>query len=150
MTETILIIGGSGAQGSAIVRVLVQTGHYSIRVLTRSTTSDASKELAGLEGVTLIEGDSSNVAALRSAFKDVDACYVNTNGFALGEKAEIYWGIRTFEIAREAGVKHYVWAGLPYVYKRSGYDPKYNTGHLDGKGRVNGMLFFECGLWRHY
>lgn len=138
MVKTVLVVGGTGAQGSAVVRALAETGHYAIKVLTRQVSSEAAKDLEKIKGVSLIEGDSSDVSALRSAFKGVDACYVNTNGFALGEKAEIYWGIRTFEIAREAGVQHFVYAGLPYTYKRSGYDPRYNVGHLDGKGRVSG------------
>ena len=138
MTPKILVIGGTGAQGNAIVHALSETGKYDISVLTRNTKSAAAQEVAKIPHVTLIEGDSSNADTLRKAFKGVDKCYVNTNGFALGEKDELFWGVKTFELAAEAGIKHYIWAGLPYPYKRSGYNPKYNVGHLDGKGRVTG------------
>ncbi|KAK1634954.1 hypothetical protein BDP81DRAFT_396178 [Colletotrichum phormii] len=140
MAPTLLIIGGTGAQGSEIVRVLSKTGRYGIFVLTRDAKSAAALEVARLPNVSMIEGDASSVADLRRAFIGVDACFVNTNGFALSERDELYWGVRTFEIAAEAGVKHYVYAGLPYVYKRSGYNPKYNVGHLDGKGRVTDFI----------
>lgn len=61
---------------------------------------------------------------------------MNTNGFAIGEKAEIYWGIRMFEIAAETGVKHFVWANLDSSYKISGWKPQFRTGHFDSKNKV--------------
>jgi nucleoside-diphosphate-sugar epimerase len=140
MVQTVLVIGGTGRQGSAIVQKLANTKSYSIKVITRDPNAKHAQALAELHGVSLIQGDSHDDATLREAFKGVDVAYVNTNGFILGQKNELYWGIRTFELAAEAGVKHYIWAGLPYVYKRSGYNPKYQVGHLDGKGRVNGTF----------
>jgi len=62
--------------------------------------------------------------------------FANTNGFAIGEKAEIYWGIRLYELAREFGVEHFLYAGLEYASRLGNFDPKYRTGHLDGKGKV--------------
>jgi nucleoside-diphosphate-sugar epimerase len=134
----ILIIGGIGAQGSAIVRALSAAANYDIKVLTRDISSAAAMEVEGLDNVTLVHGNSSNKEDLERAFVGIDACGVNTNGFALGEKEELFWGITTFEIAAAAGVRQYVYAGLPYVFKRSGYDPRYHVGHLDGEGRVVG------------
>ena len=111
---------------------------YNIRVLTRHGDSPSALELASLPNVSLFIGDSYNDATLTEAFKDIDLAYVNTNGFAIGEKAEIYWGIRMYELACGAGVKHFLWAGLLYSSKRTGYNPKFRCGHLDGKGKVSG------------
>jgi hypothetical protein len=86
--------------------------------------------------VTIFEGDAYDEATLRKAFIGIDYAFVNTNGFAIGEKAEIYWGIRLYELAREFGVKHFIYAGLEYASKLGNFDPKYRTGHLDGKGKV--------------
>ena len=61
---------------------------------------------------------------------------MNLNGFAIGEKAEIYWGIRLFELASQHGVKHFIWASLSSSYKASAYDPRFRTGHFDGKAKV--------------
>jgi hypothetical protein len=44
--------------------------------------------------------------------------FVNTNGFAIGEKAEIYWGMRIYEIAVESGVEFFVWGNLDYALKK--------------------------------
>lgn len=86
--------------------------------------------------MTVIEGNSYDEATLFEQFKGVDLAWVNTNGFAIGEKNEVFWGIRTYEIALFSGVKHFQWASLPYVSKLGGFDPQYRTGHMDGKGRV--------------
>ena len=93
--------------------------------------------------MTLIAGDSYSEPDLKKALNwegGVDLAFVNTNGFAIGEMREIYWGIKIFELAREAGVKHYVWGGLDYVSKKAGYDPKFKTGHYDGSAYPSSFL----------
>ena len=115
---------------------LVGDSKYNVHVLTRTATSTAALELAALPGVTIIEGDAYNEETLKRVFTGVDYAWVNTNGFAIGEKNEVYWGIRMFEIACGCNVSHFQWASLPYVSKLGNYNPKYRTGHLDGKGKV--------------
>ncbi|KAK2684999.1 hypothetical protein QWA68_016334 [Fusarium oxysporum] len=134
--KTVLMIGGTGAQGAAVVKALSDDSAYEIRVLTRSAASPAAAELAALPDVTIMEGNPYEEATLQHAFDAVELAWVNTNGFAIGEKNEIYWGIRMYEIARSSGVSHFQWASLPYVSKLGDFDPKYRTGHMDGKGKV--------------
>jgi len=156
---TVLAIGGTGAQGAPVVKgpltltpillirrvidvqlALTEGSKYHVRILTRTSKSAAAKELAALPGVEIMEGDSYDEKTLHEAFSGVDAAFVNTNGFAIGEKAEIYWGIRMYEIAREHGVKHFLYASLEYGYKLGNYDPNYRAGHLDGKAKVAEFL----------
>ncbi|KAH8694478.1 hypothetical protein BGZ61DRAFT_352110 [Ilyonectria robusta] len=134
--KTVLVIGGTGAQGVAVIDALSEDSRYEIRVLTRSAASPAAIELAALPGVTLVEGNPYDEATLQLAFDGIDLAWVNTNGFAIGEKSEIYWGIRMYEIARSRGVAHFQWASLAYASKLGGFDPKYRTGHMDGKAKV--------------
>jgi hypothetical protein len=118
---------------------MVADKKYSAIVLTRDANSAEAKELSEVGGVTILQGDSYLESDLRKAFTShgtVDYVFANTNGFAIGEKAEIYWGIRLYELAREFKVKHFIYAGLEYASKLGGFDPKYRTGHLDGKGKV--------------
>ncbi|OQV05007.1 hypothetical protein CLAIMM_09811 [Cladophialophora immunda] len=133
---TILIVGGTGAQGIPVVKAMVADQKYSARVITRDATSSEAHELSQLPGVTIQQGNSYYEPDLRKAFEGVDYVFANTNGFAIGEKEEIYWGIRLYELAREFKVKHFIYAGLEYASKLGGFDPKYRTGHLDGKGKV--------------
>lgn len=134
--KLVLAIGGTGAQGIPVVKALTSDSKYTVRVITRDATSAEAKQLASLPGVSIFEGDSYYEPSLRKAFVGVDYVFANTNGFAIGEKAEIYWGIRLYELAREFGVKHFLYASLEYATKLGNFDPKYRTGHLDGKGKV--------------
>lgn len=43
--------------------------------------------------------------------------FVNTDSFTVGEPWEIYAGMRIFELAKKAGVRHYVWSSLESAYK---------------------------------
>jgi uncharacterized protein YbjT (DUF2867 family) len=107
-----------------------------VRVITRNASSKDAIELATIPGVTVFEGNSYDEPTLRKAFEGVDYVFANTNGFAIGEMAEIYWGIRIYELCREFGVKHFVYASLEYASKLGNFDPKYRCGHVDGKGKV--------------
>jgi uncharacterized protein YbjT (DUF2867 family) len=118
------------------LKALASDGKYTVRVLSRTAASDSAIELSALPGVTIFEGDSYFEPDLRRAFVGVTYAFINTNGFATGEKAEIYWGLRLYELAREFGIKHFVYAGLEYSSKLGNFDPKYRCGHLDGKGKV--------------
>ncbi|TVY86177.1 hypothetical protein LAWI1_G007195 [Lachnellula willkommii] len=63
---------------------------------------------------------------LRRRGPGLELCFVNTNGFAVGEKNGGYWGVRMYELARLGGVRHFVWR-IPFV---------------DGKGEVARELMF--------
>jgi hypothetical protein len=64
--------------------------------------------------------------------------FVNIDGFNCGEKAEMFWGMRAYEIAISIGLKFYVWGNLDYASKKGNFDQKLRCGHYDGKGRVGG------------
>ncbi|KAJ9616440.1 hypothetical protein H2200_000158 [Cladophialophora chaetospira] len=137
--KTIVIVGGTGAQGSAIVKHLSSTGAYKVLALTRSTTSAAAQEIVNLPNVELIESTATfgyDADAFYKAAQRSDYALINTDGFALGEQAETYWGIRLFELSARAGVKHLIWSGLDYNGKKAGFDPDLYVGHYEGKARV--------------
>lgn len=139
MARSILIIGGTGAQGSAVVRFLSSTGKYELKFPTRDLTSSQAQELASVPHVILTAGAYDDTV-LTEALNDVDYVWVNTNGFAMGEQAETHRGIRIFRLSVRAGIKHLVYSGLDSVYKVGGYDPKFRVGHFEGKARVSGKL----------
>ena len=109
-------------------------------VMTRDPSSEHSQELARLSNVTLfpVETDTFSEEELNRAFSMVDLVFVNTNGFGIGEKEEVYWGTRMYGIARTHGVKHFVWAAVPHASKLGNYAPKYRSGFMDAKGKVTG------------
>jgi hypothetical protein len=132
----VLFLGGAGAQNAAIIKEFAAQRKCSLSLLTRSLTSPHA--IAAVPGVELLEGSAYDENDLASSIKGVDYLFVNTNGFATGEAKEIYWGIRIYEHAVWAGVKHFVYSGLPYVSKNGGFDPKRRVPFVDGKGKVVG------------
>jgi hypothetical protein len=136
----VLILGGAGAQNAVVTKALSDVGTYEIHVLTRSASSEHATDLAELPNVKMIEGDCYDEDTLTSVFEGVSLCYVNTNGFAIGEKNEIFWGIRMFEIAQWADVKHFIYSALPYVTANGNFDPKRRVPFVDGKAKVSRML----------
>jgi hypothetical protein len=68
---------------------------------------------------------------------------VNTDGFTIGERNELFYGIRAYEIARHERVQHYVYAATEYAVKDAKWDEKYHWGHNDAKGRVADFILAQ-------
>jgi hypothetical protein len=134
----VFIIGGTGAQGRPIISALLRDNAYSVRILTRDTAGKHAQSLQSLNpsNVELIEGTFANESTLRAGFRGCQYAFVNIDGFNSGEKTEMFWAIRSYEIALEEGIEFFVYGNLDYAYKKGGYDPQYCCGHYDGKGRI--------------
>ncbi|KAM6536404.1 hypothetical protein FALCPG4_002412 [Fusarium falciforme] len=92
-TRTIAVIGGTGAQG-----IPVEIQSY------------------GPPGaVEAVVGTFTSEESLRELFRSAWGAFVNIDGFNCGEKTEIYWSIRAYELAIEEGVKFYVYSNLVYA-----------------------------------
>ncbi|OJJ54520.1 hypothetical protein ASPSYDRAFT_61119 [Aspergillus sydowii CBS 593.65] len=136
----IAVIGGTGAQGMPVVKALAESGRYRVRVLTRNPNSTRAQHLAGLPNVALLQGAQDNQRDLHHVFRGVYGAWVNTDGFTLGGKDELFYGFRAYEIARAEGVQHYVWANIEYTMDAASFDEKYHCGHMDSKGRVGKFI----------
>ncbi|RBQ73034.1 hypothetical protein VDGD_00880 [Verticillium dahliae] len=136
MAPLVFVVGGTGAQGIPVIRGLVKDGAYRVRALTRDLHSARAKQLLALGNVELQEGSFASETDLRAGFHGAQAAFVNIDGFNAGEKTEMFWAMRSYELALEAGLGFFVYGNLDYVYKKSGYDARFRTGHYDGKGRI--------------
>jgi hypothetical protein len=65
------------------------------------------------------------------------------DGFTLGEKNELFYGFRAYEIAQAESVQHYVWANIEYALSIAGFDEKYHCGHMDSKGRIGKFILAQ-------
>jgi hypothetical protein len=55
---------------------------------------------------------------MRKAFDGCYGAWVNTDGFSIGEKEEIYVSMRLFEIAKQTpSLRHYIYSALDYSTK---------------------------------
>ncbi|MBB3641937.1 NmrA family NAD(P)-binding protein [Variovorax atrisoli] len=142
-TSRIFVVGGTGAQGLPVIKTLVADGKYFVRALTRDRGSRRAQALAELGNVEIVEGTFADEDTLRAGFRGCDGAYINIDGFNTGEKTEMYWAIRAYEIAIEEGVRFFVYGNLDYALKKAGYDSKFRTGHYDGKGRIGEWILFQ-------
>ena len=91
--------------------------------MSRDATSRRANALLALGNVEIVEGTFADEATLREGFRGCEGAYINIDGFNTGEKTEMYWAIRSYEIAIEAGIKFFVYGNLDYALKKAGYDP---------------------------
>lgn len=123
--RTIFVIGGTGAQGMPIVRTLLardpsadaagdHSTSWNVRVLTRDPSHHRAKELESL-GAELVVGGCFDYDKIRQGMEGAYGVFVNIDGFSIGEMAESHVGMRIFEIAKQARVRHYVWSSLDDV-----------------------------------
>ncbi|KIY49157.1 NAD(P)-binding protein [Fistulina hepatica ATCC 64428] len=143
--KLILVIGATGAQGIAVIDYLLkEPTPYAVRALTRDPTSERAKELEKkgaelFQGITLIvvAGRFDDFACVKEALDGCWGVWVNTDGFTVGERAELFCGFRIFELGKQTpSLRHYVWSSLDYSSKKGNYDPEYRCEHYDGKGRI--------------
>jgi uncharacterized protein YbjT (DUF2867 family) len=106
----ILIVGGTGALGSAATRLLLQRGH-KVRVMTREPQRAASLKKLGAE---VVHGDLRDKASLARACAGVDGVLAAAHSiFGRGSEASVHvdalghkWLIN---VAQEAGANHFVY-----------------------------------------
>lgn len=97
----ILVIGGTGTVGSALVRELTGRG-VDVRVLSRSAGEE------GTHGVERVAGDMSRPETLVPAFVGVDRAYLLT---PLAQD-EVIQGTNAIEAARHAGIERLVFQSI--------------------------------------
>ncbi|KAA1467692.1 NAD-P-binding protein [Dentipellis sp. KUC8613] len=140
-SKLILVLGATGAQGIAVIDSLLapaadgSPSPYKVRALTRDANSRRAKVLQE-KGVELAIGDTDNLPSVKAALQGVYGAWINIDTFTVGEFKEVFQGLRIFEFAKQAGVKHYVWSSLEYISKLTGYNDEYRSEHYDSKGRV--------------
>jgi len=138
--KSILVIGGTGAQGKHVVRTLVQDGKYAVTVLTRNVDSPAAKALSDLGNVTIIAGSYESEEGLRAALKGQYGVFVNNNTYSMTEARELFWTIRLFEIAVQSGVKRLVYSSLVNRPRQHRYAEEYRNSHQAMKGKLSEWL----------
>ena len=123
----VVVTGGTGKQGGAVVKSLLQRGH-EVRAVTRSTDSAKAKELANA-GVTLVRASLEDTAALTKALEGASSLFGMTTPFEGGTQAETRQGISCADAAKAAGV-HLVFTSVGSANLQTGvphFDSKYEV-----------------------
>ncbi len=126
--RTILVTGVTGKQGGAVAQALQGSG-FHLRGLTRNPDSKRATELAR-QGIDIVKGDLDNEATLRRALAGAWGVFGVQNAGEAGVEREEAQGKRLAKLAREAGVKHYVYTSVGSADKGTGVP------HFDNKWRI--------------
>src|SRR6476469_8621410 len=123
----VVVTGGTGKQGGAGVKSLLERGH-EVRAVTRITDSAKARELANA-GVTLVRASLEDTAALTKALEGATSLFAMTTPFEEGTQAETRQGISAAGAAKAAGV-HLVFTSVGSANRQTGiphFDSKYEV-----------------------
>jgi uncharacterized protein YbjT (DUF2867 family) len=124
---SVVVTGGTGKQGGAVVKSLLQRG-YEVRAVTRNNGSEKARELANA-GVTLVRASLEDTAALTKALEGASTLFAMTTPFEGGTQAETRQGISAADAAKAAGV-HLVFTSVGSADRQTGvphFDSKYEV-----------------------
>lgn len=130
--DIIVVTGATGQQGGATARELLAAGHR-VRAMTRKPDSDAAKALAKL-GAEVVQGDLDESTSLMKAFTGAWGVFALQNTWEAGVEQEEVQGKRAAEVAKAAGVQHFVYASVGSAHRNTGIP------HFDNKARVEAKV----------
>ncbi|MFD3648486.1 NmrA/HSCARG family protein [Streptomyces cyaneofuscatus] len=132
-----LVLGGTGNQGGATARELLSRG-WSVRALVRDPDKPEAQVLKEL-GAVLVRGDLEDVASLRAAAEgvygvfSVQALAYEPETLAYEPEtlaAEVRHGKAVADVAKEAGVTHFVYSSVGGAERGTGID------HFESKAEI--------------
>jgi uncharacterized protein YbjT (DUF2867 family) len=123
----VVVIGGTGKQGGAVVKSLLERGH-EVRAVTRSADSAKAKALANA-GVTLVRASLEDTAALTKALEGATSLFAMTTPYEAGADAETRQGVSAADAAKAAGA-HLVFTSAGSANRQTGIP------HFDSKHKV--------------
>jgi uncharacterized protein YbjT (DUF2867 family) len=130
--KVVLITGVTGSQGGAVARELVGKG-FKLRGMTRKLESDAAKKMAAL-GIELVQGDLDDEASLKKALTGAWGVFGVQNTWEAGVEKEEEQGKRLAQLAKAAGVQHYVYTSVGSAHRNTGIP------HFENKWRVEEVV----------
>ena len=129
--KTIFVTGGTGNQGGAVARSLLQQG-FTVKVLTRNTNSAKAQILKNLN-IELVKGDLNDASTYQKYLKDVYGIF-SVQTFKNGVKKEINQGITLATLGKEFGVKHFLYSSVIGAHLNTGVP------HMNSKFKIENHI----------
>jgi uncharacterized protein YbjT (DUF2867 family) len=129
--KTIFVAGGTGKQGGAVAKNLVQAG-FLVKVLTRDPGSAKAQALSA-PNLQFVKGDLNNPHTYREQLKGVYGVF-SVQTFENGIQKEIHQGTTLASVAKEYGVQHFIYSSLIGADLRSGVP------HMESKLRIENHI----------
>jgi uncharacterized protein YbjT (DUF2867 family) len=124
----ILVTGATGQQGGAVARELLGRKH-TVRAMTRKPDGAAARALAR-QGAEVVKGDLNDAESLRRALQGAWGVFAVQNTWEAGVEGEEAQGKQIAELARQAGVRHYVYTSVGSAHRKTGIP------HFNNKWRI--------------
>ena len=124
----VLVTGVTGHQGGAVANELLAKG-ARVRGMTRKPESDAAKALAA-RGAEIVKGDFDDEASLKQALAGAWGAFSVQNTWEAGVQREEEQGKQFAKLAREAGIKHFVYTSVASAHRGTGIP------HFENKWRI--------------
>lgn len=116
--KTILVTGATGHQGGAVARHLIKNG-FKVRALTRNPDSQPAKSLKDMK-VEIVQGDLFQPETVEKQMKNIYGVYSVQNFWEHGYQGEIEQGRALVDVAKKAGVQHFVYSSVASANKGTG------------------------------
>lgn len=113
-----VVMGATGLQGGSVARQLL-AGGWRVRVVTRNPQSEQARTLTGL-GAEVVRGDMADRDLLLPLLEGAYGVYSVQNPVLSGVEGEIQQGKNVAAAARQAGVRHLVYASTGTGFKGTG------------------------------
>jgi uncharacterized protein YbjT (DUF2867 family) len=137
--KLIAVIGATGQQGGAVVRVLQASGRFRVRALTRNPAKHPKL------GDEVVLADFNRPETLKAAFAGAHGVFLVTNAWEAGAN-EAKQALAAINAAKDAGVQHLIWSTLPNVETIS--RGQINVPHFTDKAKVERAVR-EAGFAYH-
>lgn len=130
--KPILVTGGTGKQGGAVLKHLLDQGAPA-RALTRDPASPKAVALAS-QGVEIVQGNLDDPETITRALEGVRAVFAVQDPWSHGVPAEIRQGKMLGDLAKAAGVQRFVQASVAAANLST------NLPHFESKGTIERHL----------
>jgi uncharacterized protein YbjT (DUF2867 family) len=127
--RTVLVTGATGNQGGAVAHELLSRGGYRVRAMTRKPDGEKARALKS-RGAEIVAGDLNDEASLNKAMQGAWGVFAVQNTWEAGVEGEEEQGKRQAEVARDAGVQHYVYTSVASADRKTGIP------HFENKWRI--------------
>jgi len=126
--DVVLVTGATGKQGGAVARELLKHG-CRVRAMTRKPQGEAARTLEAL-GAEVVQANLDDLASVKRALEGAWGVFGVQNSWEAGVEREEEQGKRLAELARKAGVRHYVYSSVASADRKTGIP------HFDNKWRI--------------
>lgn len=130
--RVILVTGGTGQQGGAVARKLLERG-FRVRAFTRNAGSPKARELAEL-GAEVVTGDLEDGASIEHALAGAHGAFSVQNFYEAGAEGEVRQGCLLADIAAKTGIRHLVYSSVASAQRNTGIP------HFETKWQIEGHI----------